>query len=253
MVDVFDEVEEELRRERYQSALRKWGPWVAGVAVGIVVGVAGWQYWDWRTTTAAEASADQFIAAARLFDDGDLSGADAGFAEMAETGPAGYATLSLLRRGEIAVTQGRNEDAARFFEQAADRAPEPFTRELARYKAALAGFDTLSYDDLSVRLTPLTEGDATFGLLARELMAAAAMRDERWDEARDAYRLISISLDVPEATLQRAREALVYINQNAPAAPDLLLEGASEPSPAAVEPDEAPADAPETETEEDGR
>ena len=43
MVDVFDEVEEELRQERYHALLRKWGPWVPGGAVTIVAGVAGYQ------------------------------------------------------------------------------------------------------------------------------------------------------------------------------------------------------------------
>lgn len=257
MVDVFDEVEEELRRERYQAALRKWGPWVGGVAVAIVVGVAGYQFWDWRSTTAAEASAEQYLSAARLFEDGDLAGADAAFGEMAETGPAGYATLALMRRGEIAISENRQEDAGRFFEQAAERAPEPFTRDLARYKAALARFDALSYDDLSVRLTPLTEGDALFGALARELMAAAALRDERWEEARSAYELLSISLDAPPGVARRAGEALVHIRQNAPAA-DGPVQDMAEPQTdnASTGDGEADPDTPETgasETEEGGR
>ena len=260
MVDVFDEVEEELRREKYQAALRRWGPWVGGVAVAIVVGVAGYQFWDYHSTASAEASAEQYLSASRLFDDGDLPGADAAFAEMAGAGPAGYATLSLMRRGEIAVTQNRLEDAARLFEQAAERAPEPFTRDLARYKAALAQFDALSYDDLRVRLTPLTEGDALFGALARELMAAAAVRDERWDDARSAYELLSISLDAPPGLARRAAEALVFIRQNAP---EPVAEA---PAPDSAEPqtesgavDDAPAaELPETgtlasETEEGGR
>ena len=261
MVDVFDEVEEELRRERYQAALRRWGPWVGGVAAAIVVGVAGYQFWDWRSTTGAEASADEYLSASRLFEDGDLAGADAAFGEMAQSGPAGYATLSLMRRGEIAVTENRQADAARFFEQAAERAPEPFTRDLARYKAALARFDELSYDDLSVRLTPLTEGDALFGALARELMAAAALRDQRWQEARSAYELLSISLDAPPGVAQRAGEALVFIRQNAPEpAADLPVQDAAEPQPedaaggdAEADPEAPETETPASETEEGGR
>ncbi|MCP2669980.1 tetratricopeptide repeat protein [Maricaulaceae bacterium EIL42A08] len=218
MVDVFDEVEEELRQERYQALLRKWGPWVLGGAVAIVAGVAGYQIWLAQSTAAAEASSDTYIEASTLFEEGDLAAANSAFADMAESGPAGYATLSLLRQGEIAIAENRATDAARFFEQAAARAPEPLTRQLAQYKAALALFDTLSYDDLSVRLTPLTEGDAYFGSLARELIAAAAMRDGRWDEARGEYELLSISLDAPPGVSRRANEALVYIRQNAPEA-----------------------------------
>ena len=91
-------------------------------------------------------------------------------------------------------------------------------RDLARYQAALAQFDELSYDDLANRLEPLTEGAAPVGLLARELMAAAALRDERWDEARQRYQLLSIALDLPEGMSRRVTQAVSYLNQNAPAA-----------------------------------
>lgn len=218
MVDVFDEVEEELRRERYQAALRRYGPWVAGVAAAIVLGAAGYQFWDWNSTqTSAEAS-DQYMAAAEALAAGDPLTADAGFADLVETGPRGYAALSLLRRGEIALQQNNSEDAARFFSAAAERSPEPLTRQLATYKATLAQFDALSYDDVRLRLNPLIEGDAPFGALARELIAAAAVRAERWDEARRSYELLSVSLDAPPGVARRATEALSLIAQNAPMA-----------------------------------
>lgn len=268
MVDVFDEVEEQLRQERYQSLLRTWGPWVGAGALAVVVSVAGYQYWQWRSGAQAAEASDQYMSAAAAFEEGNLGEADSEFAALAETGPRGYAALALLRRGELALQQGQAEEAARLFEQAAERAPEPVTRDLARYKAALARFEGLSYDDLTVRLRPLTEGAAPFGALARELIGAAAMREERWDEARRIYQLLSVGLDAPQGVSRRATEALSYIDQNAPAplipevsaadgalAPDA---GAGEvgatPAPAepAVPDDEATA-APEIQDEENGR
>ncbi|MEQ8403506.1 MAG: tetratricopeptide repeat protein [Oceanicaulis sp.] len=259
MVDVFDEVEEELRRERYQAALRRFGPWVAGAAAAIVLGAAGYQYFDWSSgRTSAEAS-DRYQTAAEVLASGDLEAADTAFANLAEDGPRGYAALSLMRRGEIALQQGDAEEAARFFNAAAERSPEPLTRQLATYKAALAQFNVLSYDDVRVRLSPLTEGEAPFGPLARELIAAAAMRAERWEEAQSAYELLSVSLDAPPGVSRRAAEALTYIAQNAPeAVADEAAEAAAEApadpesaAPSATEPD-APADAGAPPQQEDG-
>ena len=242
MVDVFDEVEEELRKERYQAVLRQWGPWVGGAAAAIVIGVAGYQFWDWRSGATASAASDQYMEAAALLEEGDQAQADAEFAALAQSGPRGYAALALLRRGEIAFQQGRADEAGQLFEQAAERSPEPMTRQLAQYKAALARFETLSYDDLTVRLDPLTEGAAPFGPLARELMAAAALREEKWDQARDAYDLLSVAIDAPPGVSRRADEALAYIRQNAPAEP------AAQPA------GDAPAEAaPSQSNEEDGR
>ena len=234
MVDVFDEVEEELRRERYQAILRTWGPWVGGAAAAIVIAVSGYQIWEWRSGAAAASASDAYMEASAAFEVGDLAQADALFGELAANGPRGYAAISLLRQGEIALLQGDAETAGRLFERAGERAPDAVTRQLAQYKAALARFDALSYDDLTVRLDPLTQGAAPFGPLARELMAAAAVRDERWEEARRAYRLLSVALDAPPGVSRRAAEALAYIRQNAPEA--------AEPAP---EPETAPASEPE--------
>lgn len=249
MVDVFDEVEEELRRERYQAALRRYGPWVAGAAAAIVLGVAGYQFWDWRSGQGAAEASDQYMAAAASLEEGNLSTADAGFADLAESGPRGYAALALMRRGEIALQQGNADQAAQYFSAAAERSPEPLTRQLAQYKAALAQFETLSYDDVRVRLSPLTEGASPFAALARELIAAAALRAERWEEARRAYELLTVSLDAPPGVSRRAAEALTYIAQNAP---DAVAEEAAEAVDAAPADSAEPASAPgETEIDTD--
>ena len=156
MADAFDEVEEELRRERYQAMLRKWGPWVAGIAAAIVLGAAGYQYWSATTKSAADSASDAYQAAATLFEAGALNEADAAFASLAETGPRGYAALALMRRAAIAQAGGDAQEAARLFEAAGERSPDPLTRDVARYRAVLAVFDDLSLDDLNLRLEPLT-------------------------------------------------------------------------------------------------
>jgi hypothetical protein len=217
LADAFDEVEEELRRERYQAMLRKWGPWVAGIAAAIVLGAAGYQYWTATSRQAADAASDAYQAAASLYEAGALNEADAAFAQLAETGPRGYASLALMRRAAIAQASGDADEAARLFEAAADRTPDPLTRDVARYRAVLAVFDDLSLDDLNLRLEPLTRSGSAVGPLARELMAAAALRDQRWDDARRRYELLTFALDAPAGVQRRAQEALAYIAQNAPA------------------------------------
>ena len=48
MTDIFQEVEQDLRRERYKKAWDRYGIYVIAVAVLIVVGTAGWRgYLAW--------------------------------------------------------------------------------------------------------------------------------------------------------------------------------------------------------------
>jgi hypothetical protein len=217
LVDVFDEVEEELRKERYMQMLRSWGPWVLGAAVAVIVGVAGYQGWrQWQENEAASAAA-QFTEARALQEAGNTAAASEAYALLASEGPRGYATLSLLHQAALASEAGDNAEAARLYEEAAQRSPVALIRDLARYQAALAGFDTLSSDDMALRLDPLISEASGFALLARELIAAAALRDERWDEARRHYEFLQLSIDGTEALRTRARDALAVIAREAPA------------------------------------
>ena len=255
MVDVFDEVEEELRQERYSTLLRKWGPWVGGAAAAIVLGVGAYQFMEWSSKQRADAASEQYQAAAELYEAGNLVQADSQFQSLADSAPRGYETLALMRRADIALSQGNADEAARLFNRAGEISPEPLIRDLARYQAALAQFDELSYDDLANRLEPLTEGAAPVGLLARELMAAAALRDERWDEARQRYQLLSIALDMPEGMSRRVAQGVSYLNQHAPQAEtvDMTTEPAVDAetaSPDAAAPETAAQPA---EQEEDGQ
>jgi len=253
VVDVFDEVEEELRQERYSALLKKWGPWVGGAAAAIVLGVGAYQFMEWSTKQRADAASEQYQAAAELYEAGNLVQADSQFQTLAESAPRGYETLALMRRAEIALSQGDTDEAARLFNRAGELSPEPLIRDLARYQAALAQFDQLSYDDLANRLEPLTEGVAPVGLLARELMAAAALRDERWDEARQRYQLLSIALDMPEGMSQRVMQAQSYLNQRAPVAEPVEMSSAPETTVDAPEETPAEAMAEPAQQEEDGQ
>ncbi|KPP80459.1 MAG: hypothetical protein HLUCCA04_12460 [Oceanicaulis sp. HLUCCA04] len=216
MVDVFDEVEEELRKERYTQMLRSWGPWVLGAVVVVIAGVAGYQGWQgWQNEQSAAAS-ERFAAAGALQEGGELEEANEAYALLASEGPRGYATLALLQQAALAREAGDNEEAARLYEEAAQRSPVALIRDLASYQAAVAGFDTLSSDDLALRLDPLVSEGSGFALLSRELIGAAALRDERWDEARRQYEFVQLSIDASEAMRARARDAMAVIMREAP-------------------------------------
>ena len=70
MVDVFDEVEEQLRSERYKSLAFKVLPWIGGLLViALVAALAVWGYQHFRAQAAAEAS-EKYAQAIEAFKDG---------------------------------------------------------------------------------------------------------------------------------------------------------------------------------------
>lgn len=253
MVDIFHEVEEELRKDKYADALRKWGPWVLGAALAIILGVAGYEYWKSSSQAARDAASDDYAVALNALRDERVDDAAAQFEEIADSSAGGYATLALMERGGLALEAGDNAAAAAFFEAAAERAPDVIFRDLALLKAGWARFDTLSFDDLVNRLGPLAGPDRPFRILARETIAAKALADGRYERARNDYEALSYSLDATRGVSTRAMTALALLDRIAPRSAAETASGMDdEPAPAGEDalPDsepESPAveDAPE--------
>ncbi|WP_262422735.1 tetratricopeptide repeat protein [Brevundimonas denitrificans] len=77
MVDVFEEVEEELRSERYRRLVRTWGPWVAGALVLALVAALAWWGWQSWQTGRAETAATHYDRGMQALSEGDAAAADA--------------------------------------------------------------------------------------------------------------------------------------------------------------------------------
>ena len=214
VADIFHEVEEELRKDKYNELLRKWGPWALGGAVAIVLAATGWQAWEYFQNRQSNAMSDRYLEAIAMVGDGELEAADAALASLAEDGSNGYAGLALMQRGDIALQNGDPAAAGYLFEQAAEEfSTVPFS-DLARVKAAMALFDELSLDDLQNRLTEVMEPNRPYRLLAREVIAAKAFAIGDMDRAYTEYSAIADDIDALALPIsQRAQAAVGLIDR----------------------------------------
>jgi len=107
VVDVFDEVEEEIRFDRYRTLLRRFGPWVAGALVlALLVALGVWGYQTWRQHEAAKAS-ETYAAALEAFAAHDTTKAMGLWAEVAKSPSKGYRALALMQEGGVRQTENK--------------------------------------------------------------------------------------------------------------------------------------------------
>jgi hypothetical protein len=219
VVDVFEEVEEEIRNDEYNKMLRKWGPLALAAALTVIAMTAGYQVWSSMDASAKQVSADQFMSAQTEYETGNLALAGAGFDTLAATQSAGYETLALLQRAAIALDEGDNEAAGGYFDRAAASVSDPVISDMAKLKAVWSRWEVLSFSDIEIRLNALTDNGAPYRYLARETIAAAALRAGHYDQARRAYQGLTIQTldyDIPQYVVARANEALAILEQIAP-------------------------------------
>jgi len=212
VVDVFEEVEEGLRAERWRTLARKYGPWLAGGAAAALLvtgGVWGWN--EWRESKAAEASI-AYDTGMRALERGDKAAADTAFGDAAKAGSPSYKAFALMQRGGVLIGDNKTSEAVALFDQAAKAAKNPVIADLARYKAALALMDTAPYPAIEERLRPLTQEGRPYRPLAREALAMAQLSAGRTKEARAEFQLLAAQLDTPEGLRQRAQVAIQMID-----------------------------------------
>jgi hypothetical protein len=212
LVDLFDEVEEQLRSDRYVSLLRRLAPWVTGVLVVVLVGYFGfWGFKAWQDRNLATGAA-AYQKGVDALSQGDVAGAQGSFQAAEKAGAPGYKTLALMQQAALALADGKTPDAARLYDQAAAAAPNQILGDLARLRAAQALLDTTPYAQLQTRLTPLTDPKRPFALYAKEALAMAKLLAGKTQDAKRDFTVLSLSLGAPDDMRQRAQLAVAAID-----------------------------------------
>ncbi|MET3527316.1 tetratricopeptide repeat protein [Phenylobacterium koreense] len=212
MVDIFDEVEEQLRSERYKSLALKVLPILGGVlAVALVAALAIWGYQHFRNQAAAEAS-EKYAQAIDAFNAGRRDEAIRLWGEVGEGSSKAYKSLALQHLGGMKLADNKPAEAVKLFDQAADAAPNAIIGDVARLKSAFALLDTAPYKDMEARLTPLTEEGRPYRAEAREALAFAKLMAGDLAGARNDFVVIGLMADAGEAARQRAQAAQAMID-----------------------------------------
>ena len=189
MSDIFQEVDEEVRRERLEKLWKQYGNYIIAALVVVLVGIGAWRgYVYWEERKAMEAGA-AYEAAGTLADAGKRQEAEAAFAKLATDGTAGYRTLARFREAAQLGLSDAKAAVAAYDALAADASLGRTLQDLAAVRAGLLLVDTAPYAELNTRLEPLTANDRPFRHSARELLAFSAWRTgdntaaRKWVEA----------------------------------------------------------------------
>lgn len=200
---LFREVDEEVRQEQYKKLWARYGNLVIGVCLAVILGVGGYQGWNYWQTKQAEAAGDSFFAAAELAAAGKQAEAQAQF--EAVTHP-GFRGLAQLREASLLASGGKPAEAAAIFDAvAADNTADATLRDLARIRAAAALSDTASFADIESRLKAFDAEGNPWRHVAREIMASVQWRLKDYAAASKLVERILADTDTPPTLRQRAQ------------------------------------------------
>lgn len=221
------EVDESLRQDRMLSLAKRYGPWLIGAFVVLLIGVAAWIGWKEYNLSQSRAHSEEYIAAQQLAAEGNLEGAKAEFERLTGDGPQVYRVMARLEHAALLETAGDLDAALAEFDRAAEDANDPIMRDTARLRAAYIVAETQDFPALQTRLQPLIDSDSRISYLARELLGIEAWEAGNLDLARETLQNLTLAFDAPQEVQQRAQVALSVIGP----APASSAEGAPAPAP----------------------
>jgi hypothetical protein len=212
VVDVFEQVEEELRSDRYKRLARTWLPVVGGVLLVALIAALGWWGWQRMETAKADKASIAYERGLESLQADNPVGADTAFAQAAEEGNGAYRAMALTQRAGIALDAGRDAEAIAYLDEAAKATRDPLIADAAALKAALIAMDTASLADIEARLQPLADEDRPFSPFAVEALAMARLQHGQVDKAREALVVLKSGLDTPQVITRRAELAISAID-----------------------------------------
>jgi hypothetical protein len=205
--ELFDEVDEDVRRDQLKKLWEQYSIYIVATAFLIIAAVGGWRGYQYLEAKKAAEAGSAFDKAVELSEANKHAEAEAAFTELAAKAPSGYRTLARLRAAAEAASRDPKAAAKSYDDIAADRSVGAPEQDLAKVRAAELLLESSSYPAMLQRLEPATAPGATFRHSARELLALSAWRAGDTTAARQWLDLIANDGETPPSLRSRA-EAL---------------------------------------------
>ena len=217
MVDIFDEVEEDLRSDRARALARRYGALVVALAVLVVIAAGAWEAWRWYKAKQRAEVATAYVSATRLEAGSEVDAklqARAAYDKVASMGSDGYRTIARLREASLAADAGDMERANALWDQVAgDGAADQLYRDLAGLVSVQRQLDKGDPKQLMSRLLPLLNAENPWNALAREAQALLQIRAGEVDTARKTLRDLTSDVTTPPGVRGRANLLLAKLGE----------------------------------------
>lgn len=217
MSDIFQEIDEDLRRERLLGFWRRYGIAIIALAVGLLVGLGAYMAWRSYNEGKLDQHAHDLAAAAQLVGEGKHAEAAKAFQALADEAGGSYGDFARLDAAASLYDSGDVPGAVALYDQVAGSTGDASLRGLARILAVQSLIDTAKVEDLDKRLDAVTESG--FAPAAKELRAYVRMKDGKIEEARRLLAELIDDATAPQRVKARATEILDALGGRLPAAP----------------------------------
>jgi len=207
--DIFREVEEDVRKERFEKLWKAFGGYVIALIGLAVLGVGGWQLWLRYEDSQRVKAAGQFTAAQHITNPNQAAAA---YDALSKSAPGGYGELSKLAQANALASGGKNDDAVTIYKDIANSDSGPLGA-VARLRAAWILADGSPRADLVTLLAPINADTSAWHEMAREVLAYSDYKAGKEKDAAGEFDLLANDPESPDALKNRARAFAAFLHE----------------------------------------
>ncbi|ODA66473.1 hypothetical protein A7A08_02596 [Methyloligella halotolerans] len=253
--DLFREVDQAVRQERYRLIWDRFGYYILAVAALIVLVVAGYRGWVYWQEKQAKETGAEFVSALELAQAQNTEKAEKAFEKLAEDAPQGYETLARFQIAAAEADAGKTKEAvAKYDAIAEDGSVDPILRGNAIVQAATLRLPEADYAEMERRLEPLINENSPWRYSAHDLLGLSAYRTGDMETAQDHFNTLLADSGTPANMREQTTVMLAVISgalstgetpggtKDSPAPQDAPAEGAAAPTTDAPAAETSPAE-----------
>ncbi len=199
------EVDEELRREQLSSIFARYGWWIIGGAVFLLVALAAGIWWNHRQDVKAGEQAEKLVQAIEQVEANNARGASATIDELAASDRAGYRYSALFLRANAQIQTNAIPAAIATLASIAgdEKAPQPY-RDAALIRQTQLEYDQLQPAQVVQRLQGYAQAGNPWLGSTGEMVAVALIRQQRAPQAAQILSTMARDATVPDSIKSRA-------------------------------------------------
>ena len=209
MANIFREVDEDIRKERYINLFRKYGVFVIAIIVIIVGSLAGIQFYSGYQVNKNEMLFAEYINIIENNSDDTLE-------KLSDSGNTSNLFLNgmyLLKRSDLLVASGQIDQATLLLSEAIENNTlNKIHNDVAIYKLLMINIETLSIEEIkSYQNKLISEVDAFY--LTEELIAIKFLIEGQKEDAIKKFSELSTNNSVPIEIKNRSAVFIKIANQ----------------------------------------
>lgn len=209
----FDEVDEEVRNEKFKQLINKYGGVILIVLIAALSFAVGYErVAQWQTQKAEQRNV-RYVQA--LAPNADYENNVSELENIVATESGLYKDIARLQIANILLDNNQKTRGLEVLENLyQDSEATDKVREIAAIKLASYKIDSASYQEIETLLMPITSNaNSAWILMARELLAMSAIQNKDMEKGRAIYQDLLANGNISDEFKSRINDMLASINE----------------------------------------